>query len=78
MRFAGKGRLVSGHAAPGGLQVVRADAGLPGTVVAHYPSPPTRIGQMVRALGLAPLVPAPVARRLFAPAPEMVLVRRPG
>jgi 4-amino-4-deoxy-L-arabinose transferase-like glycosyltransferase len=76
--FARRGRLTPAPAAPGGLQVARADAGVAGEVVARYPSPPTRVGAMVRALGLAPLVPQRIAPRLFAPEPEMVLIRRPG
>jgi hypothetical protein len=78
MRFAGRGRLISAPAAPGGLQVSRADAGVSGSIVARYPSPPTRVGAVVRALGLAPVVPAGIAHRLFAPSPDMVLVRRAG
>lgn len=75
LRYAGRRNVAAAPAAPGGLQIARADAGVAGRIVARYPSPPTRLGAVVRALGLAPLVPAPVARRLFAPAPDMVLIR---
>jgi hypothetical protein len=49
-----------------------------GVVVTTYRSPPTRLGAVLRGLGLEPLVPAPIARRMFAPSPEMVLVRTPA
>ncbi|KQT32809.1 hypothetical protein ASG29_14015 [Sphingomonas sp. Leaf412] len=77
MRFAGRANLRAAPAAAGGLQLARGDAVPVGTIVARYPIPPTRVGAIVRAAGLDGVVPAPVARRLFAPGPEMVLVRRP-
>lgn len=64
--------------APGTLMIARADAAPAGAIVARYPSPPTRLGGLVRALGLAPLVPQAIAHRLFAPGPEIVLVRTQG
>ncbi|OJU17440.1 MULTISPECIES: hypothetical protein [unclassified Sphingomonas] len=65
-------------AAPGGLAVAPADAAPAGTIVARYPPPPTRLGSLIRALGLAPLVPPAIAHRLFAPGTEIVLVRTRG
>ena len=61
----------------GGLEVAPADAAPAGTIVARYPSRPTRIGALVEGAGLARYVPAPIARRLLSPSPAMVLVRRP-
>ncbi|ONF97602.1 glycosyltransferase family 39 protein [Sphingomonas jeddahensis] len=65
-------------AAPGGLAIIAADVSPPGVVVAAYPSPPTRLGALLRQLGLEQLVPAPIARRMFAPSPAVVLVRMPA
>lgn len=62
----------------GGLVVAPADAAPAGTVVGRYPSPPTRLGGILRAIGLEGIVPAPIARRMFAPSPAMVLVRTPA
>lgn len=44
-------------------------------VLARYPSPPTRLGAFLDRLGLRPLVPEALRRRLFAPNAAMVLVR---
>ena len=73
--FAGRGRAIAGPAAPGGLAVAPADAAPAGAVIAHYPSPPTRLGGILRAIGAEPLVPAAIRRRMFSPSPDMVLVR---
>lgn len=78
MAFAGRANLRPAPAVPGGLEVAPAASAPAGVVVARYPSPPTRIGALVRAAGLAPILPAPVARRLLTPSPAMVLVRRPA
>lgn len=77
MMFAGRENLRYAPAAPGGLEIALADAAPAGAILTRYPSPPTRIGGIIGSLGLAPLVPAPIARRLLAPSPEVVLVRRP-
>ncbi|WBH16623.1 glycosyltransferase family 39 protein [Sphingomonas radiodurans] len=77
MAFIGQRNLRAEPAAPGGLVVAAADAAPRGEVVARYLSPPTRLGGILRAVGLEPLVPAPIARRMFAPSPAMVLVRTP-
>jgi len=58
-----------------GLVVADADAAPAGQVVARYPSPPTRVGGIVQVLGLRPLVPDALQRRLLSPSPEAVLVR---
>lgn len=63
-------------ALPHGLEIVPADRVPPGEIVARYPSPPTRLGALLDALHLRSLVPAPIARRMFAPSSDMVLVRR--
>lgn len=76
LRFAGRRNVADAPAAAGRLQIARADAGVAGRVVARYPSPPTPLGSALRAAGLAPLLPAPVSRRLLAPSPDMVLLRR--
>lgn len=76
--FAGITTLRPGHAPAGGLEVADADAAPAGMVVARYPGPATRVGSIVEALGLAPLVPQAIARRLLSPSPEVVLVRRAG
>ena len=60
------------------LLVTDAEDAPPGRIVARYPSPPTRVGGIVAALGLRPLVPEPLRRRLFAPSPEAVLVLIPA
>ncbi|MBN8846935.1 MULTISPECIES: glycosyltransferase family 39 protein [unclassified Sphingomonas] len=78
MAFAHLANLRYAPARPGGLVVAPAASAPPGAIVAHYPVPPTRLGQMLRALGLEGIVPAPVARRMFAPGAEMVLVRTRG
>lgn len=77
MAFAGSDNIRYAPAPPGGLEIAIAAAAPPDTIIAHYPSPPTRIGAIVRTLGLEPLVPAAIARRLFAPSPDVVLLRRP-
>lgn len=78
MLYAGRENLRYAPARPGGLEIAPADAAPSGVIVARYPSPPTRVGAILRALGLEPLVPAAIARRMFAPSPEVVLVRRPA
>jgi hypothetical protein len=62
---------------PGGLVVAPEAAAPTGAILARYPSPPTRLGQVLRAFGLERLVPGAVARRMFAPNPSYVLVRTP-
>ena len=76
MLYAGRENLRYAPARPGGLEIAQADHAPMGQVVARYPSPPTRVGAILRALGLEPLVPGVIARRMFAPSPEAVLVRR--
>lgn len=78
MLYAGRENLRYAPAQPGGLEIAAADHAPAGQVVARYPSPPTRVGAVLRALRLEPLVPGAIARRMFAPSPEAVLVRRPG
>jgi hypothetical protein len=77
MAFAHLSNLRYAPAAPGGLVVVPASAAPAGKIVARYPSPPTRLGAVLRALGLEAIVPHAIARRMFAPGPEMVLVLTP-
>lgn len=59
-----------------GLEIVPDGAVPGGHVIARYPSPPTRLGAAVEALHLQGLIPAPVARRMFAPSPAYALIRR--
>lgn len=72
MLFAGRSNIRVGTT---GLVIAQANAAPPGRIVTRYPSPPTRLGALVRALGLEPLVPGVVARRMFRPSPDVVLVR---
>jgi 4-amino-4-deoxy-L-arabinose transferase-like glycosyltransferase len=44
-------------------------------VVARYPSPPTVLGRILSAIGLAGHLPAKVRNRLIAPNPTMILSR---
>lgn len=74
--LAGRGR-VSERSRLGGLVVAAEPSAPRGTVLARYPSPPTRLGQVLRALGLERIVPGAIARRMFAPNPTYVLVRTP-
>ena len=77
LHLAGQGQLLAGAPKPGGL-VVAAEVSAPaGEVLTRYPSPPTRLGQVLRAVGLERVVPGAVARRMFAPNPTYVLVRTP-
>ena len=78
MAFVGRGNVRPLPARPGELVVVPAEAAPKGEVVARYVSPPTRLGGILRALGLEGVVPGAIRRRMFAPSPEMVLVRMPG
>ncbi|SEK27033.1 Dolichyl-phosphate-mannose-protein mannosyltransferase [Sphingomonas palmae] len=77
MLYAGRENLRYAPARPGGLEIADAEHAPAGQVVARYPSPATKVGAIFRALGLEPLVPHAIARRMFAPSPEAVLVRRP-
>ncbi|WP_169715636.1 ArnT family glycosyltransferase [Sphingomonas mucosissima] len=78
MNFLGQSNIRPLPAHGGDLIVAPADAAPAGNVVARYPSPPTRLGAALRWLGLEPLVPASIARRMFTPSPDMVLVRPQG
>ncbi|WP_294355723.1 glycosyltransferase family 39 protein [uncultured Sphingomonas sp.] len=78
MLYAGRENLRYAPARPGGLEIADVEHAPPGQVVARYPSPPTKVGAILRTLGLEPLVPHAIARRMFAPSPEAVLVRRPN
>ena len=71
LRFQGSDRV---RATGGALRLTTAAAADPQLpLVAHYPSPPTSAGAVVRALGLEARVPAAVAERLFRPNPDMEL-----
>ncbi len=77
LRFAG---LTNARPAPAppGAWLVTATPPADAPVAMRYPSPPTRVGAIVETLGLAPLVPGGIARRLFHPSPEQYLLRAPG
>lgn len=77
MRFLGLANTRYAPATPGGLVVAPTDAAPAGLILTHYPVPPTVAGAVVRQLGLAPLVSARLRTRLFAPSPEVVLIRTP-
>ncbi len=77
MRFAGRNNIRCASARTGGLVIAPADAAPSGAIVARYPSPPTRLGGILRNIGVEPLVPAPIAKRMFAPGRAIVLVRTP-
>lgn len=77
MHFAGLRNLREGAAPPGGLMVVP-EGDVKGEVLERYPSPPTKLGAVLRAVGVAPLVPSAVSRRMFAPSPTYALVRTGG
>ncbi len=71
----GGGRLSAGPARTGSLVVVQDKGARAGRVLARYPSPPTRLGALIRAVRLGPLLPAPIERRLVRPEPTMLLIR---
>ena len=73
--LAGRGRVTEAAPRPGGLVVAPEASSPAGEILARYPSPPTRLGQVLRAIGVERLVPAAIARRMFAPNPTYVLVR---
>lgn len=78
MDFLDQSNIRALPAHPGDWMIAPVGAAPAGDVVARYPSPPTRLGAALRSLGLEPLVPAPIARRMFTPSPDMVLVRPQG
>lgn len=75
MYFAGRSNIRYAPAAPGGLVVAPISQAPAGTIVTHYPSPPTRFGGVIEAFGLRGHVPAALHRRMFAPNETIVLVR---
>lgn len=77
MRFEGLANARYAPAPPGGLQVIEQGAPVTGTIVARYPSAPTRLGALIEALGLRARVPGALQRRMFTPNPTMLLVRTP-
>ena len=77
LRFAGSANARYAPAPAGGLVVVREGAAPAGVVVARYPSPPTWLGTVLAASGVARFVPAAIQRRMFAPNPTMLLMRTP-
>ncbi|OYY71277.1 hypothetical protein [Sphingomonas sp. 28-63-12] len=77
LRFAGRANLRYAPALPGGLVVAPESIAPRGLVLAHYPSPPTRLGGLIEALGGRPFVPPALRHRMFAPNQTMLLVRTP-
>ena len=69
------GRIGTVRPGATGLVVTVTPPADPARIIARYPSPPTRLGGLVEALGLRRLVPGAIARRLFSPSPEAFLVR---
>lgn len=78
MLFADRDNIRYAPAAPGKLLVAPLSRAPIGTVVAQYPSPPTRLGVVIDAIGARNLVPDVLHRRMFAPNETMVLVRIPN
>ncbi|CAN5529997.1 hypothetical protein BH09PSE4_BH09PSE4_16720 [soil metagenome] len=77
MAFAGLDNTRYAPAAPGTLLVAPEENAPAGDILRRYPSPPTRLGGLIEATGLKPLVPSALAHRMFAPSPAVVLVRTP-
>ena len=77
LRFVGLDNARYLPAAPGGLLVVPEALAPRGTIVARYPSPPTRLGALIEAIGLRGIVPGALQRRMFAPNDTIVAVRAP-
>ena len=78
LRFGHIVNALPAPAKPGDLIVTATPPADARAMVARYPSPPTRLGALVGTLGLAPLVPGGIARRLFTPSAEQYLVRAPA
>ncbi len=78
MEFAGRANIKYAPAAAGKLVVAPISTAPAGQIITRYPSPPTRLGAGIDALGLRRLVPGALHRRMFAPNETMVLVRTPG
>lgn len=73
-KFAGLRNIEAG-APQGGKLYLAADNAAPagGTAIDHYPSPPTRLGSIIKPTGLGSRLPAGVARRLIEPNPPVTL-----
>ncbi|TVV71122.1 ArnT family glycosyltransferase [Sphingomonas solaris] len=78
LRYAGLANARPAPAPPGALLVTDTPPADPARLVTAFPSPPTRVGAIVRGLGMERLVPGAIARRLLAPSPEQYLVRTPA
>lgn len=65
-------------AAPDGATLRLVEEGTEGAPIARYPTPPTPLGRLAIAAGIAGLIPDRIARRLLAPGPTMLLVRAGG
>ncbi len=78
MEFAGRTNTRYAPAASGKLVIAPISTAPAGQIITRYPSPPTRLGAAVEAVGLRDLVPGALHRRMFAPNETMVLVRTPG
>ncbi len=78
MGFAGRDNIRYAPAAPGGLLVTQLSRAPAGTMITRYPSPPTRLGALIQALGLQESVPRALHRRMFAPNETVVLLRTTG
>lgn len=77
MEFAGRANIRYAPAMPAKLVIASISKAPAGQIITQYPSPPTRLGAAIEAVGLRDLVPGALHRRMFAPNETMVLVRTP-
>jgi 4-amino-4-deoxy-L-arabinose transferase-like glycosyltransferase len=74
LRFTGLDNVRAGAPMPGKLYLASdASPPVPGTVVTHYPSPPTILGGMIEGVGLASALPGHIGKRILAPNPQATL-----
>jgi 4-amino-4-deoxy-L-arabinose transferase-like glycosyltransferase len=74
LKFSGLNNLRAGAPTPGKLYLA-SDDGPPihGLAIARYPSPPTILGGMIQDIGLGPILPGRIGKRILAPNPQATL-----